>query len=106
MEGFVYIQQKGLFKKKEKKILALMEPDCNIFMLFKHEAYEDQILNITLDSGESSQQIQEEEFTQTKLQIDPKDPLSFSIVCKKKDKEGSKSFTFRTENENERYRWV
>ena len=46
MEGLLYIQQKGLFKKKEKKIFALMEPDCNNFMLFKEEAYEDLILSI------------------------------------------------------------
>ena len=67
-----------------------MEPDCNTFMLFKHEAYEDQILNITLGHGENLQKIQDEEFTHTKLHIDAKDPLTFSILCKKKDKDGTK----------------
>ena len=83
-----------------------MEPDCNNLMLFKEEAYKDLILSIALARGESIQKIKDDEFTHTKLQIDPKDPFSFTILCKKKDKDSWKPFTFRTETENERYKWV
>lgn len=75
-------------------------------MLFKHEAYEDLIVSFALVDGITPQQIQNEEYNQTKVLSDAKDPFMFSIVCKKKDKEGSKQFNFKTETESERDNWV
>ena len=95
MEGNLYFYR-GLLKGF-KKCYAMMEEDCNDFAIFKKQAYEDQILRLSLIEGSGQKAAEDKMFSalsmdtmidlsnlaiiSTKVMPD-KDPKGFMILTK------------------------